>query len=57
MIVANWKCNGSREMIHDWLKQYEDAYISFDKTFVGNSKILIIILLQKVPLTWHNNKK
>jgi len=35
MIVANWKCNGSREMIHDWLKQYEDAYISFDKTFVG----------------------
>ena len=35
MIVANWKCNGSREMIQDWSKDYEDTYIPFDKTFVG----------------------
>jgi len=35
MIVANWKCNGSREMIQDWSKHYKDTYIPFDKTFVG----------------------
>ncbi len=35
MIVANWKCNGSRKMIQDWSKDYEDTYIPFDKTFVG----------------------
>ncbi len=35
MIVANWKCNGSRKMIQDWSKQYKATYIPFDKTFVG----------------------
>ena len=35
MIVANWKCNGSREMIEDWSKHYKDTYIPFDKTFIG----------------------
>ena len=35
MIVANWKCNGSKEMILNWSKHYEDEYIPFDKTFVG----------------------
>ena len=35
MIVANWKCNGSREMIQDWLKHYKDTCTPLDKTFVG----------------------
>jgi triosephosphate isomerase len=35
MIVANWKCNGSREMIQDWSKHYKDTHIPIDKTYVG----------------------
>ena len=35
MIVANWKCNGSTEMIQDWLKHYKNTCIPLDKTFVG----------------------
>tara|TARA_B100000963_G_scaffold200072_1_gene174186 strand:- start:3455 stop:4201 length:747 start_codon:yes stop_codon:yes gene_type:complete len=37
MIVANWKCNGSKEMIQGWLKDYKERYF-FSKqksTFVG----------------------
>ena len=35
MIVANWKCNGSKKMIHDWLKNYMDTLISTTDTYVG----------------------
>ena len=35
MIVANWKCNGSKKMIQDWLKNYMDKLISTTDTYVG----------------------
>jgi len=35
MIIANWKCNGSKKMIQNWSKIYKDTYIPFDETFVG----------------------
>ena len=35
MIIANWKCNGSKKMIQDWSKHYKDTYIPFENTFVG----------------------
>ena len=35
MIVANWKCNGSKKMIQDWLKNYMDKLISSTDTYVG----------------------
>ena len=35
MIVANWKCNGSKKMIRDWLKNYMDTLISSTDTYVG----------------------
>ena len=35
MIVANWKCNGSKKMIQDWLKNYMDTLISSTDTYVG----------------------
>ena len=35
MIIANWKCNGSKKMIQDWSKHYKDTYIPFENTLVG----------------------
>ena len=35
MIVANWKCNGSKKMIQDWLKNYMEKLISSKDTYVG----------------------
>tara|TARA_B100001093_G_scaffold105299_1_gene97520 strand:+ start:563 stop:1303 length:741 start_codon:yes stop_codon:yes gene_type:complete len=35
MIVANWKCNGSKKMIQDWLRQYMDTFISSTGSYVG----------------------
>ena len=35
MIVANWKCNGSKKMIQDWLNNYMDTLISSTDTYVG----------------------
>lgn len=34
MIIANWKCNGSKKMIHHWLNQYKNSIIPSDK-YVG----------------------
>jgi len=35
MIIANWKCNGSKKMIHEWVKQFKDTYISSDELYIG----------------------
>ena len=35
MIVANWKCNGSKKMIQDWLKNYMEKLISSTDTYIG----------------------
>ena len=34
MIIANWKCNGSKEMIFSWGKDYKREFDNND-TFVG----------------------
>ena len=35
MIIANWKCNGSKKMIHDWVKEFKDTYISSNEFYLG----------------------
>ncbi len=35
MIVANWKCNGSKKMIRDWVKEFKDTYILSDDLYLG----------------------
>ena len=35
MIVANWKCNGSKAMINDWTNNFLTNYIEMKKTFIG----------------------
>ena len=35
MIVANWKCNGSKKMIHEWVKEFKGTYVSSDELYLG----------------------
>ena len=35
MIVANWKCNGSKTMIDSWFKSYIKDYEESNGTFIG----------------------
>tara|TARA_Y100000992_G_scaffold301824_1_gene273765 strand:- start:267 stop:1007 length:741 start_codon:yes stop_codon:yes gene_type:complete len=35
MIVANWKCNGSKAMIDKWFKSYIKDYNELNGTFIG----------------------
>jgi len=35
MIVANWKCNGSKKMIREWVKEFKDTYISSHDLYLG----------------------
>ena len=35
MIIANWKCNGSKSMINHWWKEFSKTYNETDNTFVG----------------------
>ena len=34
MIIANWKCNGSKSMINHWWKEFSKTYNETDNTFV-----------------------
>ena len=35
MIVANWKCNGSKAMINEWTNNFLTNYVETKKTFIG----------------------
>ena len=35
MIVANWKCNGSKVMINEWTNNFLTNYVDTKKTFIG----------------------
>ena len=35
MIVANWKCNGSKKMIQDWIYKFKETYIPSHNAYVG----------------------
>ena len=35
MIIANWKCNGTKSMINHWWKEFSKTYNETDNTFIG----------------------
>ena len=35
MIVANWKCNGSKAMINEWTNNFLSNYVEMKKAFIG----------------------
>ena len=35
MIVANWKCNGSKAMINEWTNNFLTNYVEMKKSFIG----------------------
>ena len=35
MIVANWKCNGSKAMINQWTNNFLENYVEMNKAFIG----------------------
>ncbi len=35
MIVANWKCNGSKAMINEWTNNFLTNYVEMNKAFIG----------------------
>tara|TARA_B100000242_G_scaffold72045_1_gene45856 strand:- start:213 stop:950 length:738 start_codon:yes stop_codon:yes gene_type:complete len=35
MIVANWKCNGSKAMINEWINNFLTNYVETKKAFIG----------------------
>ena len=35
MIVANWKCNGSKVMINEWTNNFLTNYVEMKKAFIG----------------------
>ena len=35
MIVANWKCNGSKAMINEWTNNFLINYVEMKKAFIG----------------------
>ncbi len=35
MIIANWKCNGSKKMIHEWVEEFKGTYISSNALYLG----------------------
>jgi len=35
MIIANWKCNGSKAMINEWTNNFLTNYVETNKAFIG----------------------
>ena len=35
MIIANWKCNGSKAMINEWTNNFLTSYFETNKAFIG----------------------
>ena len=35
MIIANWKCNGSKAMINEWTNNFLTNYVEMKKAFIG----------------------
>ena len=35
MIVANWKCNGSKAMINEWTNNFLTNFVEMKKAFIG----------------------
>ena len=35
MIIANWKCNGSKAMINEWTNNFLTKYVETNKAFIG----------------------
>ena len=35
MIIANWKCNGSKQMIFTWFEEFVKNYISKESSYIG----------------------
>ena len=35
MIIANWKCNGNKQMISTWFEEFVKSYISKESSYIG----------------------
>ena len=35
MIIANWKCNGNKQMICTWFEEFVKSYISKESSYIG----------------------
>ena len=51
MIIANWKCNGSKSMISDWFSEFSLNYIETNESFIGIAPPSIYIenVLANIP--------
>tara|TARA_Y100001935_G_scaffold129457_1_gene107355 strand:- start:26 stop:763 length:738 start_codon:yes stop_codon:yes gene_type:complete len=43
MIVANWKCNGSKIMIQDWISKFKETYVTSNNSYIGIAPSYIYI--------------
>ena len=51
MIIANWKCNGSKSMISEWISDFSVNYIETNESFIGIAPPSIYIdnVLANIP--------
>ena len=51
MIIANWKCNGSKSMISEWFSDFSINYIETNELFIGIAPPSIYIenVLSNIP--------
>ena len=51
MIIANWKCNGSKSMISEWISDFSVNYIEKNESFIGIAPPSIYIdnVLANIP--------
>ena len=51
MIIANWKCNGSKSMISEWFSDFSLNYIETNESFIGIAPPSIYIenVLANIP--------
>ena len=51
MIIANWKCNGSKSMISEWFSEFSLNYIETNESFIGIAPPSIYIdnVLANIP--------
>ncbi len=43
MIIANWKCNGSKQMISTWFAEFTENYASKEGSYIGIAPPMIYL--------------
>ena len=43
MIIANWKCNGSKQMISTWFAEFIESYVPKDGSYIGIAPPMIYL--------------